>query len=216
MEHIDRRTFLNGAGRFAAGALAAGTIFEAMSAAGAQQVAKATHAASARVVDRLRTRFMFQISVDVATIQQGLAVAAAALAGGVNIVEMGTPLLKNEGVSNVVPAFRRKFPDALLLADMKTMDGGAFEARGGLCRRRQHRRFPRARRGGYGEGDLRRARRVQARRRRTAAARFRRHHGAAPGTGRAGRRGRPSHARGRCGRRRRSPAGGRAARRRRN
>src|SRR6185436_15292628 len=25
--------------------------------------------------------------------------------------------------------FRRKFPDALLLADMKTMDGGAFEAR---------------------------------------------------------------------------------------
>ena len=42
---------------------------------------------------------------------------------------MGTPLLKNEGVSNVVPAFRRQFPDALLLADMKTMDGGAFEAR---------------------------------------------------------------------------------------
>ncbi len=55
--------------------------------------------------------------------------AGAALAGGVNIVEMGTPLLKNEGVSNVVPAFRRAFPDALLLADMKTMDGGAFEAR---------------------------------------------------------------------------------------
>ena len=72
---------------------------------------------------------MFQISVDVATLEQGLAVAAAALAGGVNIVEMGTPLLKNQGVSNVVPAFRRKFPDALLLADMKTMDGGAFEAR---------------------------------------------------------------------------------------
>ena len=129
MEHIDRRAFLNGAGRFAAGAVAAGTIFEAMSAAGAQQVAKAAHEASARVVDRLRTRFMFQISVDVATIQQGLAVAAAGLAGGVNIVEMGTPLLKNEGVSNVVPAFRRKFPEALLLADMKTMDGGAFEAR---------------------------------------------------------------------------------------
>src|SRR6476469_4054141 len=129
MEHIDRRTFLNGAGRFAAGAVAAGTIFEAMRAAGAQQVAKPAHEPSARVVDRLRTRFMFQISVDVATVQQGLAVATAALAGGVNIVEMGTPLLKNEGVSNVVPAFRRKCPEALLLADMKTMDGGAFEAR---------------------------------------------------------------------------------------
>ena len=41
---------------------------------------------------------------------------------------MGTPLIENEGISNVVPAFRKAFPDALLLADMKTMDGGGFEA----------------------------------------------------------------------------------------
>ncbi len=137
MEHrkashdIDRRSFLNGAGRFVAGALAVGGISEMMrpNYAWAQQAAKVAHAASARVLDRLRTRFSFQISVDVATVEQGLNVAGAALAGGVTIVEMGTPLLKNEGVSNVVPAFRRKFPDALLLADMKTMDGGGFEAR---------------------------------------------------------------------------------------
>ncbi len=64
-----------------------------------------------------------------ATLERGLAVADAALAGGISIVEMGTPLLKNEGVSHVVPAFRKKFPEALLLADMKTMDGGGFEAR---------------------------------------------------------------------------------------
>src|SRR3954462_6431446 len=128
---VERRSFLNSAGRFVAGALTAGTIFETRGTdhAWAQQAAKVGHPASDRVVERLRTRFTFQISVDVATIQQGLAVAAAGLAGGVNIVEMGTPLLKNEGVSNVVPAFRRKFPEALLLADMKTMDGGAFEAR---------------------------------------------------------------------------------------
>src|SRR6185436_12788618 len=92
-------------------------------------VTKVTHPTSARVVDRLRTRFSFQISVDVASLKQGLGVAGAALAGGVDIVEMGTPLLKNEGVSNVVPAFHQRFPEALLLADMKTMDGGAFEAR---------------------------------------------------------------------------------------
>jgi 3-keto-L-gulonate-6-phosphate decarboxylase len=129
--HVDRRSFLNGAGRFAAGALTVGGTFEIMrpNYAWAQQAAKVTHPASARVLDRLRTRFTFQISVDVATVEQGLGVAGAALAGGVNIVEMGTPLLKNEGVSNVVPAFRRKFSEALLLADMKTMDGGAFEAR---------------------------------------------------------------------------------------
>ena len=128
---IDRRSFLNGTGRLAAGALAAGAFFETMrpgEVLGSQAPAVA-HPASARLLERLRSRFMFQISVDVATIEQGLGVAAAALAGGVNIVEMGTPLLKNQGVSNVVPAFRRRFPDALLLADMKTMDGGAFEAR---------------------------------------------------------------------------------------
>ena len=131
MEHIDRRSFLTAAGRCAAGALTAGAIFDIMrpNYAWAQQVAKVTHAASARVLDRLRTRYTFQISVDVATLEQGRAVASAALAGGVSIVEMGTPLLKNQGVANVVPAFRRQFPEALLLADMKTMDGGAFEAR---------------------------------------------------------------------------------------
>jgi 3-keto-L-gulonate-6-phosphate decarboxylase len=63
-------------------------------------------------------------------LDQGLAIAGAALAGGIDIVEMGTPLLKTQGVANVVPAFRKRFPEALLLADMKTMDGGGGEARG--------------------------------------------------------------------------------------
>jgi 3-hexulose-6-phosphate synthase len=129
--NIDRRAFLDGAGRFAAGALTVGSIFETLRPdyVWARQAAKVSHPASDRLLDRLRTQFTFQISVDVATLKQGLGVADAALAGGISIVEMGTPLLKNEGVSNVVPAFRRTFPEALLLADMKTMDGGAFEAR---------------------------------------------------------------------------------------
>jgi len=94
------------------------------------QAAKPTgHQASDRILDQLRTRFTFQISVDVSNLQQGLSVANAALKAGVHIVEMGTPLLKNEGVANVVPSFRKQFPNALLLADMKTMDGGASEAR---------------------------------------------------------------------------------------
>ena len=195
MEHedqhgdIDRRSFLNGAGRFAAGALTVGAIFEMMrpSHAWAQQAAKETHPASARVLDRLRTRFTFQISVDVATMEQGLAVAGAALAGGVNIVEMGTPLLKNQGVSNVVPAFRQQVSRGAPAGRHEDHGWRCLRGARRLCGRRQHRRFPRARRCGYGEGDLRRARRVQARRPRTAAARLRRHHGAAPGPGRAGR-----------------------------
>jgi 3-keto-L-gulonate-6-phosphate decarboxylase len=130
-EQIDRRSFLHSAGRVAVGGLTAGAVFEMRGphSVRAQPVAKEAHAASARVLEQLRTRFTFQISVDVATLELGRTVAGAALAGGVTIVEMGTPLLKNQGVSNVVPAFRKQFPEALLLADMKTMDGGGFEAR---------------------------------------------------------------------------------------
>jgi 3-keto-L-gulonate-6-phosphate decarboxylase len=130
--HLNRRSFLDAAGRLALGGLTVGPILGLGRPidAWAQQVTKETHPASARVVDRLRTQFTFQISVDVSTLAQGLAVAGAALAGGVTIVEMGTPLVKSAGVSNVVPAFRKQFPEALLLADMKTMDGGGGEARG--------------------------------------------------------------------------------------
>ena len=111
---IDRRAFLDGARRFAVSGVTAGAAFwmlrpESIWAQGAKEV----HAASARVLDQLRTRFTFQISVDVATLPQGLGVASAALKGGVDIVEMGTPLLKNQGVSNVVPAFRKRFPKTL-------------------------------------------------------------------------------------------------------
>jgi 3-hexulose-6-phosphate synthase len=84
--------------------------------------------ASARALELMRCSYTFQISVDTNGLPQGLVVAAAALAAGVTLVEMGTPLLKCEGAFNVIPAFRRQFPEALLLADMKTMDGGAGEA----------------------------------------------------------------------------------------
>jgi len=76
----------------------------------------------------LRERFTFQISLDTPHVQQGLAVGEAALKAGATILELGTPLLKYEGVRNVVPIFRQRFPKALLLADMKTMDGGEGEA----------------------------------------------------------------------------------------
>ena len=81
-----------------------------------------------RVRNLFRERFTFQISLDTPHVPQGLAVAEAALKAGVTILELGTPLLKYEGVRNVVPIFRQRFPEALLLADMKTMDGGEGEA----------------------------------------------------------------------------------------
>ena len=128
---VSRRSFLDSAGRLAGGVFTVGALRETVrpSVGWAEQAGQETHPPSARVRDRLRTAFTFQISVDVSTLEQGLAIASPALGGGVDIVEMGTPLLKNAGVTNVVPAFRRQFPEALLLADMKTMDGGGGEAR---------------------------------------------------------------------------------------
>lgn len=93
-------------------------------------MAPTTHAASARVLDMLRTQFTFQISVDTDNLPQAYVVADAAIAGGITLLEMGTPLLKTEGVRHVVPAFRQRYPDAIILADMKSMDGAGFEARG--------------------------------------------------------------------------------------
>ncbi len=93
-------------------------------------MAATNHAASARVLDRLRTEFTFQISVDTDNLPQAYVVADAAIAGGITLLEMGTPLLKTEGVRHVVPAFRARYPDAIILADMKSMDGAGFEARG--------------------------------------------------------------------------------------
>src|SRR5690606_34783460 len=92
-------------------------------------MASTNHAASARVLDGLRTQFTFQISVDTDNLPQAYVVADAALKAGITLVEMGTPLLKTEGVKNVVPAFRQRYPEALILADMKSMDGAGFEAR---------------------------------------------------------------------------------------
>jgi 3-keto-L-gulonate-6-phosphate decarboxylase len=77
----------------------------------------------------MREQITFQLSVDTDNLAQGLTAAEAAVAAGVTIVEMGTPLIKFEGAKNVVPAFRKRFPETLLLADLKTMDGGAGESR---------------------------------------------------------------------------------------
>jgi hypothetical protein len=111
---FDRRSFLCASGRLAGGGVAVSGIFETMrpTSAWGQQPTKDKHLSSARVVDRLRTRLSFQVSVDVGTLDLGLTVASAALAGGVDIVEMGTPLLKTQNVSNVVSAFRKRYPNA--------------------------------------------------------------------------------------------------------
>ncbi|MEO7274067.1 MAG: hypothetical protein ABI211_18875, partial [Vicinamibacterales bacterium] len=80
---IGRRSFLNRAGRLAVTVGAVSGRFGPTD-SWAQPAAQVSHPASARVVERLRSSFTFQISVDVGTLEQGLVVAGAAVAGGIS------------------------------------------------------------------------------------------------------------------------------------
>jgi 3-hexulose-6-phosphate synthase/6-phospho-3-hexuloisomerase len=70
---------------------------------------------------------IIQISLDVTTIDEALDLARAALRAGVDWLEAGTPLILAEGLHGV-RALHKEFPDAPLVADLKTMDGAGLEA----------------------------------------------------------------------------------------
>jgi len=69
---------------------------------------------------------VLQVALDFLISERALEVAREAVAGGVDWLEVGTPLLKSEGL-NVVRALRREFPRHTIVADTKTMDAGRVE-----------------------------------------------------------------------------------------
>lgn len=69
---------------------------------------------------------IIQISLDLATVEEALALATIAVSSGVDWLEVGTPLLASEG-QRAVRALREAFPQVPIVADTKTMDGGAGE-----------------------------------------------------------------------------------------
>jgi 3-hexulose-6-phosphate synthase/6-phospho-3-hexuloisomerase len=70
---------------------------------------------------------LVQVALDVADLERALEIAGEASRGGADWLEVGTPLIKSEGM-NAVREFRRRFPGKVIVADMKAMDTGAFEA----------------------------------------------------------------------------------------
>jgi len=68
-----------------------------------------------------------QISLDLIEIDEALSTAEIAMRAGVDWLEAGTPLIIAKGM-NGVRALRERFPDAPIVADLKTMDGGWLEA----------------------------------------------------------------------------------------
>ncbi len=69
---------------------------------------------------------VLQLALDFVDLKRAVKSAQAGVAGGVDWLEVGTPLIKSEGVQ-AVRELRRLFPRVTLVADMKIMDAGRIE-----------------------------------------------------------------------------------------
>jgi len=71
-------------------------------------------------------RPVLQVALDFVDLERAIEVAGEAVEGGVDWIEIGTPLIKSEGL-NAVRAMRQAFPNHKIIADMKTIDAGRTE-----------------------------------------------------------------------------------------
>ena len=69
---------------------------------------------------------LIQLALDSLDFEQTMNLAEKT-APFIDIFEIGTPCIKHNGI-DLVKALRAKFPDKLLLVDLKTMDAGEYEA----------------------------------------------------------------------------------------
>jgi 3-hexulose-6-phosphate synthase/6-phospho-3-hexuloisomerase len=67
-----------------------------------------------------------QLALDFVDLPRAKKLAAEAASGGVDWIEVGTPLIKSEGL-DAVRELRRMFPNKKIVADMKVMDTGRYE-----------------------------------------------------------------------------------------
>ena len=67
-----------------------------------------------------------QVAIDVLSTEAALELAGK-VAEYVDIIELGTPLVKSEGLS-AITAIKDAHPDKIVFADLKTMDAGELEA----------------------------------------------------------------------------------------
>jgi len=71
-------------------------------------------------------KIVLQVALDLLNEHRALSIAKQSIYGGADWLEAGTPLIKSEGMQ-IVRKLKEKFPDITLVADMKTVDTGAFE-----------------------------------------------------------------------------------------
>jgi 3-hexulose-6-phosphate synthase/6-phospho-3-hexuloisomerase len=71
-------------------------------------------------------RPLLQVALDLLELKRAIEIAREAVAGGADWIEVGTPLIKSEGM-NAVRELKKRFRDHKIVADMKTIDTGAIE-----------------------------------------------------------------------------------------
>jgi len=71
-------------------------------------------------------KIILQVALDLLNGDRAINIAEQTIRGGADWIEIGTPLIKSEGME-IVRKLKEKFPNKTLVADMKTMDTGAFE-----------------------------------------------------------------------------------------
>lgn len=69
---------------------------------------------------------ILQVALDFVDLERAVEVCREALEGGADWIEVGTPLIKSEGL-NAVRVMRQQFPNHKIIADMKTIDAGRTE-----------------------------------------------------------------------------------------
>lgn len=69
---------------------------------------------------------VLQLALDFVDLPRALQVAEEAIVGGADWLEAGTPLIKSEGL-DAIRQIKSRWPDRVIVADMKTMDAGRAE-----------------------------------------------------------------------------------------
>lgn len=71
---------------------------------------------------------LLQVALDVVRVEDAVKIAGQALEGGFEVLEAGTPLIKSEGL-RAVRVLKSEYPEAPVVADLKTVDTGRLEVR---------------------------------------------------------------------------------------
>lgn len=78
------------------------------------------------ILEIISSKKNLQVALDFISIEDAMKVAKMAIEGGVDIIEVGTPLVKSEGIRGM-RQLRDIARDKILLADTKTADAGDVE-----------------------------------------------------------------------------------------